>query len=166
MTQIKKKLFDAFQADHADLGKGLYGLRLALSNGDPHGARRAALFIDTNAGAHIAFEEFDFYPALKSRLSESEVAAMFLEHAEGIELISEIANASDSTLSSPHKIAQLLKQIDTLDHHVADCGDLFGAMGGLSESDYKNLLAKLEYWRRQAPRWSEIPEMVSAHMSG
>jgi hypothetical protein len=166
MTQIKKKLFDAFQADHAELGRGLYGLRIALSSGDPDGARRAANVLDTNAGAHIAFEEFDFYPALKSRLSEEEVAAMYLEHAEGLILIHEIKGASDSVLNSSQKKAQLLKQIDVLDHHVADCGDLFGAMGGLSDVEYENLLSRLEYWRHEAPQWSDIPELAATQMTG
>ncbi len=40
--------------------------------------------------------------------------------------------------------------------HVSECGELFGAMGGLPPEEQAALLATLEAWRAKAPRWSEI----------
>lgn len=156
VTHIKNKLYEAFQADHAELGRGLYNIRMLIPEGYSDAIPQLANAIIQSAGAHIAFEEFDFYPALRSRLSEEEVSRMYLEHAEGLALLQKLSSADETTFSSAGFIAETLSALDNLDHHVADCGNLFGAMGGLTDTEYVHLMDRLSYWRERAPSWSEI----------
>jgi len=64
MTQIKQQLFNAFREDHAVLGGSLNELGERLRATDVEGAKLAVEHVSKVAGAHIAFEEHDFYPAL------------------------------------------------------------------------------------------------------
>lgn len=153
---FKQKLFDAFHADHAALGKALHELRTELASGDAKAARKSASDLDRTAGAHIAFEETDFYPALKEALSEEEVEAMYREHADGLSVIQDIIGADDAELKDPVVQASFLLRIDALLGHVSDCGDLFGVMGTLSEEQFETLYGNLEYWRSHSPRWSIV----------
>lgn len=156
VTHIKNQLYEAFQEDHAALGRGLYDIRMMISAGHLAGIRKVSNEIIRSAGAHIAFEEFDFYPALKSRLSEEEVSRMYLEHAEGLRLLQKLSRADEDKYVSNDFIAEALSALDVLDHHVSDCGDLFGAMGGLTDDEYSYLMQRLSYWRERAPSWSDI----------
>lgn len=160
VTDIKNRLFAAFQEDHAQLGQGLYEIRMELAEGNAEAIRTLAANIISAAGAHIAFEEFDFYPTLKARLSPEEVKKMYFEHAQGLALLEKLAISNDEDFQSVAFIEKCLKEIDVLDHHVADCGNLFGAMGGLSHKDYERLMQRLEYWRDQAPLWSDVAELT------
>jgi len=83
MTKINNALFNAFREDHAVLGRGLHELRSLVMAGDVGGLKTAAQNLDKAAGGHIAFEEEDFYPALKTFLSADEVAGMYDEHSHG-----------------------------------------------------------------------------------
>jgi len=159
----KDKVFEAFHADHAALGQALHELRTQLAGGETAKARKSAAKLDRDAGAHIAFEENDFYPALKSSLSASEVEAMYREHAEGLAVIQDIADADDAELLDPLVRASFIVRIEALEGHVADCGDLFGAMGALTEDQFETLYGNLEYWRSQAPHWSIVsaPETLN-----
>ena len=157
VTEIKKSLFTAFKTDHAILGKGLYDLRLAVVSKKPDDIRRIAEEINLQSGPHIAFEELEFYPVLSSNLSAAEVETMYREHAAGLAMFHDIENASDANLSSTSFHKNCLKQIDMLEQHVSGCGDLFGAMGGLSNETYAHLLGRLNYWNEQAPSWTAVP---------
>lgn len=154
--QIKDRVLQAFHEDHALLGAALYALRTELAGKDCLAARSTADRIDVEAGAHIAFEEYTFYPMLGPYLSDEEVKAMYHEHRDGLALIREIAAASDLELADPDFVKHLMTRVESLQEHVAECGDLFGAMGALSNEQYKDLLTSLEKWRKLSPRWSEI----------
>jgi len=156
MLQVKKRLFAAFQEDHAVLGRSLHNLRILIQKGDATSIRVLANEIIEISGAHIAFEEFEFYPALRSHLSESEVVNMYLEHAEGLQLLQQLSCVEDNQLSSDDFMKHIFTSLDVLDHHVADCGNLFGAMGGLTETDYIHLMERLAYWREISPSWLEV----------
>lgn len=160
MLHVKNKLFEAFQEDHAILGRSLHDLRVLINAGDSASIRDLANDIIEISGAHIAFEEFEFYPALRSHLSESEVVNMYLEHAEGLQLLQQLSIVEDNELSSEDFVKSIFSSLDILDHHVADCGNLFGAMGGLTEAEYTHLMEKLAYWRGLAPSWSEISNLT------
>lgn len=160
VTDIKNKLFEAFQEDHAQLGQGLYEIRMELAEGNAEAIRNLAADIISTAGAHIAFEEYDFYPTLKAHLSPTEIKKMYLEHAQGLALLEKLVIASDKDFQSVAFIERCLNEIDILDHHVADCGNLFGAMGGLSDEDYQRLMQRLAYWREQAPVWSDVAKLT------
>ena len=152
----KQKVIDAFHEDHAALGRMLHELRISLTAGETEKARQRASELDRAAGAHIAFEENDFYPALKDTLSSKEVAAMYAEHADGLAVIQDIAEADDAELGDPIVQASFVVRIDALAEHVSECGELFGAMGVLSEQQFKKLHGNLEYWRSRSPRWSIV----------
>lgn len=159
MLQVKNKLYAAFQEDHAVLGRSLYDLRILIQKGDVAAIRDLANEIIEVSGAHIAFEEFEFYPALRSHLTEKEVVNMYLEHAEGLQLLQQLSGLEDNQLSSDDFSKHVFSSLDVLDHHVADCGNLFGAMGGLADTDYIHLMEKLAYWRELSPSWSEISDL-------
>lgn len=152
----KDKVTQAFHADHAALGRALHDLRTRLVGGETKKARECAANLDRAAGAHIAFEENDFYPALKHALSQAEIEAMYREHADGLSVIQDISNADDEELTDPVVRASFILRIEALQGHVAECGELFGAMGALTEDQFKTLYGQLEYWRSQSPLWSLV----------
>lgn len=156
MTKINHQLFNYFRDDHAVLGRGLHDLRSFVMADDIGGLKTAAQNLDQAAGGHIAFEEQDFYPALEAFLSADEVADMYAEHAHGANTLSYIAKLDPkSDLSSAQK-QNILKRIDEMEHHVSECGELFGALGGLDEASKDDLMERLLYWRKSAPRWTEF----------
>ncbi|MBO6700376.1 MAG: hemerythrin domain-containing protein [Rhizobiales bacterium] len=158
MTNIKQRLFEAFRKDHAILGRGLYDMEMAISGGDAARAKALADQLDWDVGAHIAFEEYDFYPALKVFLSKAEVEKMYAEHADGARTLADVvALNADAPISTDVK-DRLLSGVREMEHHVSECGELFGALGGVSEEEMESLYARLESWRRKAPRWSELAE--------
>ncbi len=156
LTDIKKSLFKIFQQDHARLGEQLFRLRSALQIEDITGAQSLANEIDELSGAHIAFEEFEFYPALKKFLTEDEVFRMYVEHSDGLNLIENIKTWDVENPPTSEEFSTALEHLEIMEHHVADCGDLFGAMGGLEPAEYKTLYDKLMEWRRKAPKWRDI----------
>lgn len=155
---IKDALFEAFREDHATLGRGLFDLRTMLAAGEIENIRKAAERLDRDVGAHIAFEEREFYPALKPFLSQEEIDDMYQDHAEGLLLIREVLNSTDAELAAPSLQAALTARIEKMEAHVSECGELFGAMGGLSADEQKALLEKLKDWRKRAPRWTDFAE--------
>jgi hypothetical protein len=154
MTPINHGLFDAFRADHAVLGRGLHDIRTRLAAGDAAGARSAAADLDSAVGAHIAFEEENFYPALTAFLSEEEVEDMYAEHAEGAAILKRIEALDPDAAASTADLDALIAGIERMEHHVSECGQLFGALGGLDAAAMDALLADLERWRQRAPSWS------------
>lgn len=145
------------------LGKGLHQLRSLILSDDLAELKTAATGLDEAAGAHIAFEEEDFYPALTAFLSKEEVDNMYAEHAHGAETLEAVKQLSDSEMQSSERREQLLQQIDEMETHVSECGELFGAMGGLDESQKDQLLLSLIRWREIAPSWTEFARRKSTN---
>jgi len=159
VMQIKEALFEAFREDHAMMGRALYDLRSKLDAGDIAGARTIADKIDRESGAHIVFEEEDFYPALRAFLSTDEIDGMYTDHADGYDLIREILQTGSSPEISKDSQTDFIKRVEKMEAHVSTCGELFGAMGGLSQTEQERLMERLKYWRRKAPTWT-------SHISG
>lgn len=158
MTEIKQRLFDAFKADHALLGSGFYALATYLRDRDIAGAKAAAAKIDIEAGPHIAFEEEDFYPALRPFLGQKELEAMYVEHERGRALLEKIIALDNSTDADETVISALLGEIDGIQSHISECGELFGVMGGLSDTKLEELLEKLISHQLNAPNWLSRPK--------
>ncbi|WP_417622493.1 hemerythrin domain-containing protein [Parasphingorhabdus sp.] len=158
MTQINHPLFDAFREDHAVLGRGLHELRSLVQTDDIMALKTAAQKLDQAVGAHIAFEEEDFYPALQAFLSRQEVEQMYAEHAHGAETLVQIAALDDTAKLDDVSRNQLLDRIDEMEKHVSECGELFGALGGLDEKQKSEILEKLIRWREVAPIWTEYAQ--------
>ena len=156
LTDIKSRLFDAFREDHALLGRALHELAMRLRAGDAPGVRRAAAQLDAAGGSHIAFEEADFYPALAPFLSSDEIDEMYQQHAAGQALLARLQQLGEAELDDATVTDALLERVQAMEGHVSECGELFGAMGGLDDAAMRELLERLQHWRRRAPRWSEL----------
>ena len=159
MIEIKKKLFAAFSEDHAILGNGFHILAVQLREGNIEAIKLAANKLDQNAGAHIAFEEFDFYPQLKLLDPDIDIDEMYESHTVGLSVIKDIAdlkiNSDDSAVPEEFKQEQLHK-INRMENHVAECGELFSIMDTLDTESQTNLYLKLLDWREQKPKWTRL----------
>lgn len=161
MTKINHALFNAFRDDHAVLGRALHELRSFVMADDVPSLKTAAQNLDRAVGGHIAFEEEDFYPALKAFLSDAEVEAMYVEHAHGARTLLDIAELDPNMTLQAAQKQRLLERIDEMEQHVSECGELFGAMGGLDEAGKSELMNRLLYWRDRAPTWTEFANKQS-----
>lgn len=149
-------LFAAFREDHAVLGRGFHDLSQSLRVRDIAVACAAADNVDRLAGAHIAFEERYFYPALVSLLGEDEVARLRREHQTGLSVIQELKAASEDEPVTDSQWPSLLERSQEMEQHIAECGELFGAMGRIEAAERDALYQHLLELRRQAPRWSDL----------
>ena len=64
LKDVFAQLLEAFRHDHVMLGRGFNELSNCLRAGDAVGACAAARRLHDAAGAHIGFEEEEYYPAL------------------------------------------------------------------------------------------------------
>jgi hypothetical protein len=150
------QLFDAFREDHTKLGKGFFDLCQCLRSGNLDRAKAIAGELDIDVGAHVAFEEQHFYPKLRTLLGDADVDRMEAEHGVGLEVIKALKGLSqDEDLPSATK-AKLVQDAETMSTHIAECGELFGAIGRLDAKEQQSLLDQLLAWRERRPRWSEI----------
>jgi hypothetical protein len=128
VEQILPKLLEAFQQDHVLLGRGFNEMSCCLRAGDPAGAYAAARRLYEEAGAHIGFEEQDFYPALVQLVGEEAVRRMYQEHCCGFDAIHTLLSL-DPDLPLPHELGdRLLAQTEAMEDHIAECGELFAAL--------------------------------------
>jgi hypothetical protein len=154
----KNQLFQAFREDHATLGKAFYELGQSLRAGDLKQATSLAKRLDVEAGAHIAFEERDFYPALRRLLGDEDVDQMEEEHRIGYGVVKTLADLPPDQPLPEKDMERLLRDSDAMSEHIAECGELFGAMGGLDDDEQRLLLDRLLEWRRRRPSWSDVDE--------
>lgn len=151
MSDAKSRLFGAFQEDHASLGKGFYEISTALRQGNIKGATTIAERMNREAGAHIVFEEEYFYPALVPLLGKDEVARLRGEHDDGLRVIRALT-AVGGDLSVEQK-RTLLQASEAMERHIAECGELFEAIGRISVQDQVALCEELLRLRRERPEW-------------
>ena len=152
----KNQLFEAFREDHEKIGKGFFELSQSLRADDLDRAKAIARELDAEAGAHIAFEEHHFYPRLRPVLGDADVDRMATEHEIGLAVIKVLKRQpADEELSATKK-ANLLNDADAMSTHIAECGELFGAIGRLDTGEQQSLLDELLAWRQKRPTWSEI----------
>jgi hypothetical protein len=156
MNTRRSALFEAFKEDHAVLGRGLHQLSTHLRGGDVVAAKACAERVDREAGAHIAFEESFFYPALRRLLGDAEADRLYQEHARGLSVIKALAELSrDATLTEAERQI-MLHDTELMEVHVAECGELFGAMGRVPLDEQEALYNELLTLRKKAPLWSEF----------
>ena len=154
MARTKEELLKAFQEDHAVLGRGFHQISTCLRAGDLAGAKAVATALDDDAGAHIAFEERHFYPALVPLLGEGHVMAMLGEHRQGAEVIRALGPGSAQAPLGDDRRCELLRASEAMERHIAECGELFEAMGRIAESEQAELLDKLQALRAEHPSWT------------
>jgi DNA-binding transcriptional MerR regulator len=153
---VDDALFAAFREDHAVLGRGFHDLSQSLRVRDIRAAHAAARRLDATAGAHIAFEERYFYPALIRLLGAEDVERLLREHGRSLEAVREIlAMPEGATIQEPQWLA-LLERSQEMEQHIAECGELFGAMGRLELVEREALCQLLLKLRRAAPHWTDL----------
>jgi Hemerythrin HHE cation binding domain len=156
MKPRSSDLFEAFREDHAVLGRGLHEISEHLRGGDLLAAKVSGERIDRAAGAHIAFEERFFYPALRRLLGDVEVDRLYQEHGKGVSVIKALAESpEDATLSDAER-RKMLQDSELMEAHVAECGELFGAIGRIPLEEQEALYRELLALRDKAPRWTEF----------
>lgn len=152
MTSRQKPLFQAFQEDHAILGKGFHDLSACLRGNDVAGARRVAARVNREAGPHIVFEEESFYPTL-AQLFGFETDRLFGEHGEGLDVIRTLAEMGEGDELSEDRRTELLAKSEEMEDHIAECGELFEAIARLSDAQQESLYEDLVAWRKNEPAW-------------
>lgn len=153
---ISRELLHDFRQDHAVIGGGFGNLSAALRAGDMDKAVNFAQAMNLKAGAHIAFEEKDFYPKLVELLGEKQVDRLYREHLVGFEVIQELIGKPDKKHLQPETIRRLLGDAERMEQHIAECHDLFQAMARLSTEEQSKLLERLRYWQEENPTWQDV----------
>jgi hypothetical protein len=153
MEEPSHELIKAFQEDHALLGSSFHELSKCLRANDTMAARRIAKRLDEEAGAHIAFEEEQFYPSLEPLLGEGEVARLHAEHRQGLAVVQTLIERQVETPLAEDDRRRLLESSEAMERHIAECGELFEAMGRLPPKAQEELHGQLQDWRRKGPRW-------------
>lgn len=156
MNARPSELFEAFKEDHAVLGRGMHELSGHLRSGDLPAAKACGEDVDREAGAHIAFEEQFFYPALRRLLGDAEADRLYQEHGQGLSVIKALAELPEGATLSETDRRIMLQASELMEAHVAECGELFGAMGRIPLDEQKVLCRELLALREKAPRWTEF----------
>lgn len=156
MAFERDDLLAAFREDHARLGRGFHELSRQLRERNIKGAIDAARRLDEEAGAHIAFEEGDFYPLLVDYLGRDVVKRLLGEHGEGYSVITEVLEQSADHPMMEDVREGLLYRSEAMENHMAECGELFAAMGRISTEVQAALFQRLESWRQRRPSWTKI----------
>ncbi len=151
-------LFEAFREDHAVLGRGFYEIAGHIRARNLPAAKARADRVDREAGAHIAFEQKHFYPALRGLFGDTDVDRLRREHDEGLTVIRQLQALSESAIVNEREWDRLLDKSEIMEDHVAECGELFGTMGRFTLEEQQTLLHQLLALRREAPRWTLITD--------
>jgi hypothetical protein len=156
MSDPVKQLLAAFQRDHATLGRGLHDLAVALRDRDILSAKRLAAELNQNAGPHIAFEEQYFYPKMRELIGDQEVDRLYAEHRVGQAALGRILSMPDAAWPNGNQVVVLLCDVELMERHVAECGEMFGAMGRIPAGEQRALLAQLDELRASGQYWTEL----------
>jgi len=156
MTARPSDLFEAFREDHAVLGRGLQEISEHLRSGDLPAAKACGERLDRVAGAHIAFEEAFFYPFLRRLIGDAEVDRLYREHGHGLSVVTALETLAKGARPSETERRTMLQNSELMEAHVAECGELFGAIGRIPLEEQEALYRELLALREKAPRWSEL----------
>ena len=158
MGRTRDELLRAFREDHAVLGRGFHRISAALRAGSGAEACVAAAEVDRDAGAHIAFEERHFYPALMRLLGKGRVEGLLKEHAEGLAVVRTLGSLSTAAALPEQRRRELLRASEAMETHIAECGELFEAIGRIPEAEQVALLDELLNLRAERPAWTDLPD--------
>jgi len=154
----KDNLFTCFREDHKVLGSGFHRLSERLRAADTAGACTVAQWLDAAAGPHIAFEEEAFYPRLVPLFGRQQADRMYDEHRQGLAVIRALINHKTAEPLDRTVCAELLEQSEIMEAHIADCAELFEAMGRIPIAEQQELHRRLLAWRQRQPTWTRYAE--------
>jgi len=140
------------------LGRGFHRISSALRAGSDAEACSAATDVDREAGAHIAFEERHFYPALVPLFGEDQVKGMLKEHDEGLAVVRTLGSLSTAGGLPEERRRELLRASEAMETHIAECGELFEAIGRIPEAEQVALLDELLRLRAEHPAWTDVSD--------
>ncbi|MDJ0945143.1 MAG: hemerythrin domain-containing protein [Kiloniellales bacterium] len=150
------ELLRAFREDHALLGRGFHRISSALRAGRQSEASAAAADVDRDAGAHIAFEERHFYPVLVPLIGKDHVEGLLNEHAEGLAVVRALETLPMAAALPEEERRELLRASEAMEAHIAECGELFEAIGRITKAEQATLLDELLKLRAEHPAWTEV----------
>lgn len=156
MTFAQNELLLAFRQDHARLGRGFHDLSSQLRDGDVDRAIETARRLDEEGGAHIAFEEKDFYPLLAPYLGEEAIERMRAEHGQGFDVLNAVLESPPGVPIGNDRRRDLVKASEAMEAHIAECGELFGVMGRIPPDMQNALYRRLVDWRQRRPSWTRV----------
>ncbi len=156
MNARSSNLFEAFREDHSVLGRGLHELSEHLRGGNFLAAKACSDRVDREAGAHIAFEEQYFYPVLRRLLGDAEADRLYREHGQGLSVVKALSELPEGATLSQAQRQTILQNLELMEAHVAECGELFGTMGRIPPEEQNTLYRELLTLREKAPRWTEF----------
>jgi hypothetical protein len=136
------------------LGVGFHQLSAHLRTGDTAGACTAARYLDQVAGAHIAFEETAFYPCLVPLFGHDEAERIRHEHQHGLAVVQALVSHPSAEPLNRDTCNGLLAQSEAMEAHIADCAELFEAIGRIPAEEQRLLHQKLLVWRQRQPTWT------------
>ena len=155
MTAPDSPLERAFLEDHREFTSGLYRILKALRSEDDATAVGLAKQLDRAVGAHIEFEEEQFYPALRERLGSGVVTQLYGEHATGQRAIAGLVALEEGTRMGSDRRAELVEALERTLEHASSCGSLLSHLSALSPGCRAELLERLREIRRRPTRWTQ-----------
>ena len=81
--------------------------------------------------------------------------AMLGEHRRGAEVIRALGPGSAQAPLGEDRRRDLLRASEAMERHIAECGELFEAMGRIPEEEQAALLDKLLALRAEHPSWTD-----------
>jgi hypothetical protein len=149
----RQALERAFLEDHRRLTGGLSQL---LQDGALRQAVELADKLDREVGAHIAFEQHVYYPALRQHLGDEFIDQLLREHEVGQSALkSLLAHGGDLPLE-PAERERLKGQIEVALDHARSCGTLWSHLRALDDPQLAQMHAHLRRHRSRGRRWSEL----------
>jgi len=158
MAKEAHKLLAAFHEDHAVLGRGFHELSQCLRTSDLAKGRQIARRLDDAGGAHIAFEERHFYPLLEPLIGAEEVRQMHEAHGKGLSVVHTLLEREEGSPLSEAERQGLLERSEAMEQHIAECGELFEAIGRMSGEEQDALYGHLVTLREERTRWTEFAD--------
>lgn len=156
MAFEQNDLAAAFREDHAHLREGFHKLSRQLRDGDNKGIFDTARRLDEEAGAHIAFEEGDFYPLLADHLGRDAVKQMFVRHAVGYGVLKDVLEHTPDHPITENLRESLQYRSEAMEDHISECGELYATMGRISNELQLALFRRLAAWREKRPSWTQV----------
>lgn len=157
MVERLSELGEAFVEDHQHLTRGLNNILQALHRSDLQWAAQMAGELDIVAGPHIQFEEEVLYPVVAKECGKEFVNKLYHEHQLGKDALKILIQYQEGKTHSAQKLTQLIENLEIALDHVLSCGTLLSHMTNLDEQTQAEMLKKLQEYRNQKKRWTELP---------
>jgi len=145
----------AFLEDHRRLIQGLTAIVDAVEAKDWKRAGELAREVDSEAGAHMAFEEEVLYPRIAETRGRAFEDGLVAEHAIGQRAIKALVDLDPSTGMELEQRCSVLDELEVALGHTLSCGTLLSELAPADTDRDAAELALLEAYRRRPQLWSQ-----------